>query len=246
MPITLVYNTNLVSGQYCAWTVPSGVSSVTFELWGGGGGGAATSTTCDCCARAMSGGGGGYSMVTIPVTGGDTYIVCAANGGCTGSGTGWGSEESFNSNGYNGGTSFISGTNLSNFCAGPGVGGCLSGLGNCYRACGCNSQHGGMGYGGQLMQCGGKAVQGSLGTNAFSSWTMGGQGAGPGGGVGGFNNGGYNNSVCTASHGAASGDNPYLWGVFPGGGGAGAGASCCACCNRPGGRGAAGLAKITW
>lgn len=245
MPITLVYNSNLVSSNCCAWTVPNGVNSVTFEVWGGGGGGGSTATTCDCCARGQSGGGGGYSMKTISVTPGDIYTVCAGNGACTSAGFGYGSETAYCSNGYAGGTSYVTGTNLSNFCATGGQGG-NSSINNCYRSCGCNANLGGVGFGGDVMETGGNSVQGSMGSNAQASWTMGGQGAGPGGGVGGFNTGGINNSTCSGAHAAASGDNPYLWGVFPGGGGAGAGYTCCACCNRPGGAGAAGLVKITW
>lgn len=249
MPVTLVFNSNLVSSTSCSWTVPSGVSSVTFEVWGGGGGGGATAATCDCCARAMSGGGGGYSMKTITVNSGDVYTVCAGNGGCTSSGTGWGSESSYCSAGINGNPSWVTGTGLTNFCASAGQGGILSGANgafHCYRSCGCNSPLAGMGYGGDVMECGGMAVQGSTGSNGWRSFTMGGQGGGPGGGVGGYNNGGWNASTCSGSGSAASGNNPYLWGVFPGGGGAGAGQGDCVCCQLPGGRGAAGLVKITW
>lgn len=252
MPITLVYNSDLTSSTSTTWTVPNGVSSVTFEVWGGGGGGAATAWTCNCVARAMSGGGGGYSMKTITVTPGAVYTLCAGNGGCTSSGTGWGSEASACASGYNGNPSWVTGTNLSNFCASGGQGGQLSaGDGNyhCYRSCGCNSPLGGMGYGGDVMECGGMAVQGTSYSagEGWGAFTMGGQGAGPGGGVGGFNIGGWGNlNSCGGSVSAASGNNPYLWGVFPGGGGAGAGFGCCACSAQPGGRGAGGLVKITW
>ena len=54
------------------WTVPNGVSSALFEIWGGGGGGGgALGGTLGTAGG--GGGGGGYSAVTISVTPGAVY-----------------------------------------------------------------------------------------------------------------------------------------------------------------------------
>ena len=57
------------------WTVPSGVKSITVEVWGAGGGGAVAST-------AAGGGGGGYARSVLLVTPGDVinYEVGAGGG----------------------------------------------------------------------------------------------------------------------------------------------------------------------
>ena len=41
---------NRPNGRCCLWTVPSGVTKVTFEIWSGGGGGAGP-TCCNCCSH---------------------------------------------------------------------------------------------------------------------------------------------------------------------------------------------------
>jgi hypothetical protein len=103
-------------GCCCLWTVPSGVRRVTFELWGAGGNGsgACSNGRCQHWAGAQ---GGYYNSRTISVTPGWTYTVCA--GGvfpCC----------QFDCVGCTGCASFITGCNLSNFCAAGGVGGCAN------------------------------------------------------------------------------------------------------------------------
>jgi len=103
-------------GCCCLWTVPSGVRRVTFELWGAGGNGngACSNGRCQHYAGAQ---GGYYNSKTISVTPGWTYTVCA--GGvfpCC----------QFDCVGCTGCASFITGCNLSNFCAAGGVGGCAN------------------------------------------------------------------------------------------------------------------------
>ena len=100
------------SGYCCLWTVPDGVSQVQFEVWGGGGSGAGSSC-CNGTLRASGGQGGNYASKTIAACPGWQYTVCA--GGtypcryirtcCGGPGC----------------ASFVTGCNLSNFCA---LGGC--------------------------------------------------------------------------------------------------------------------------
>ena len=99
-------------GRCCQWTVPSRVSTVTFEIWSGGGGGAGN-TCCDCYYRAMGGAGGGYAIQTIETCPGWTYTVCA--------GGSWRCSGSHTCSASMGCKSYVTGCNLSNFCV---VGGC--------------------------------------------------------------------------------------------------------------------------
>jgi hypothetical protein len=105
------------SGCCCLWTVPSGTYRVTFELWGAGGNGHGACSTSRC--QEYSGAGGGYyNTKTISVCPGWSYTICAAgvypclSNECTA---------------CNGCASYVTGCNLSNFCAIGGVTGCGSG-----------------------------------------------------------------------------------------------------------------------
>jgi hypothetical protein len=107
------------------WVVPTGVTCATFEIWGGGGAGA---PQCCCqCYQGQPGSGGAYSMKTIPVTPGATYSFVVGCGGCA-------NECCHNSNacGCQGGTTYVTGTGLTNFCAAGGEGGywCNAGVTN--------------------------------------------------------------------------------------------------------------------
>lgn len=242
MPISVVYDSTCIAptGRCCLWTVPAGVESVSFEIWGGGGGGGGGVMVCDCCARTQAGGGGGYSMKELAVTPGAQYTVCAGNGGFPSSCTDYGAEIAYCSNGTTGGTSFVTGTGLSNFCATGGAGGCNNFTITCYGHCGCNGANGGQGYGGTINGTGTAGIKGMAGgSNACDSYSIGGTAAGPGGGVGGWNNGTYPSGNACA--------NPRMHGRVPGGGGAGSGCgNNCVCCNQGSGRGAPGFVKITW
>jgi len=105
------YCTEQANGKCCLWTVPTGVSKVTFEVWSGGGAGAGN--LCCCCYQSLGGAGGNYAQKTICVTPGWEYTVCAGGTfpcpcvrACIGG---------------QGCASFVTGCNLSNFCA---VGAC--------------------------------------------------------------------------------------------------------------------------
>ncbi len=109
-------------GRCCAWTVPAGTSYIKFEMWGGGGGGAGA---C-CCMQGWPGGSGSYAVKTLTgaqVVPGTTYTICAG-------GT---SAVSNTNDGCPGNTSYVTGTNLSNFCARGGCGGDT----RCYGFCSC-------------------------------------------------------------------------------------------------------------
>jgi len=78
-----VWNTNIDSvsngGRCCLWCVPPGVNTATFEIVGGGGDGAGA---CCCQWGKLGGGAGGYTEVTIRVTPGCCYRICAGGSGC--------------------------------------------------------------------------------------------------------------------------------------------------------------------
>lgn len=101
------------SGCCCLWTVPTNVRRVTFELWGAGGSGAGACSNGRCMIWGGAG-GGYYNTKTIDVCPGWTYTICA--GGvypCC----------NFETCGCLGCSSYVTGCNLTNFCAMGGHGG---------------------------------------------------------------------------------------------------------------------------
>jgi hypothetical protein len=103
-------------GCCCLWTVPTKVRKVFFELWGAGGSGNGMCTTSRC--QHYSGAGGGYyNSKTLTVCPGWQYTICSASGGncCR-----------IECLGCYGCSSYITGCNLSNFCAIGGEGGCAN------------------------------------------------------------------------------------------------------------------------
>ena len=102
------------NGRCCQWTVPTGVTSVTFEIWSGGGGGAGH-TCCNNCSFSIGGAGGNYASKTIVTSPGCLYTVCA--------GGSWPCEKSHTCTASMGCRSFVTGHNLSNFCVNGGCGG---------------------------------------------------------------------------------------------------------------------------
>lgn len=97
-------------GKCCLWTVPDGVTQVTFELWGGGGGGAGAR----CCqSSSQTAAGGAYSTRTISTVAGCQYTICAGGSSCR-------SNYCVGCTGY---TSYVSGSGISTTCAGGGCGG---------------------------------------------------------------------------------------------------------------------------
>ena len=104
------------TGCCCLWTVPSGVTKLTIELWGSGGGGHGA-CSCSRCHHYAGAQGGYYNSKIITTVSGCQYTVCAAgNGNCC----------RRECNGCQGCTSYVNGFNLSNFCALGGAGGCAN------------------------------------------------------------------------------------------------------------------------
>ena len=118
-----VFNPNhwtpLNGGRCCAFVVPTGVTSIKFEILSGGGPGGSSGGDFD---HGIGGQGGNYGAKTLTRSGsgfadGTVYTVCAA-----------GTSEcscccSCNVNCRHGCTSFVTGTGLTNFCAIGGMGG---------------------------------------------------------------------------------------------------------------------------
>lgn len=72
-----------------SWTVPSGVTRITIELWGAGGGGAGGASGPIAGGPAGGGGGGGsgaYVLTSVGVKEGDQYTIRIGSGGQGGRG----------------------------------------------------------------------------------------------------------------------------------------------------------------
>ena len=86
--IFYVRNTNYASnnGGCCLlWTVPVGITSATFEMWGGGAGGGGSRR---CEHNGYGATTGVYAVKTIPVTAGLQLTICAGGSTCDGDSTG--------------------------------------------------------------------------------------------------------------------------------------------------------------
>ena len=64
------------AGANCTWTVPGGATCARFQVWGAGMG---SNPGC-CCGGSPGGANGAYTEMTIKVTPGDNYTICA---GCS-------------------------------------------------------------------------------------------------------------------------------------------------------------------
>lgn len=98
------------SGYYrcdssCTWVVPAGVTCARFQIWGAGAG---SGGPC-CCGWTHIGPSGAFASVIMPVTPGDSYVLC---GGCA-----YCCYTSHGQNNTEGCPSYVTGNGLSNFCA---------------------------------------------------------------------------------------------------------------------------------
>ena len=62
------------------WCPPTGITQVTFEVWGGGGQ-SGSLCCCICGWGSASAAGGGYASYTASVTPSDVYTICVGCGG---------------------------------------------------------------------------------------------------------------------------------------------------------------------
>ena len=213
---------DVIGAFCCQWTVPSGITTVTFEIWGAGGSGG---THCCCyCSMSTAGAGGGYSLVTIAVTAGNAYTICAGGSGgsalyCAASGT---------VTGCHGCPSYVTGTGLSNYCANGGGGG-YSQYGCCEGSCVCCD---GQAFGGNVNLNGGQ-IHNKMFMDYICSANAGGSSP-----FGGGQNWWVAQQCCPYF---SCGNN----GLFPGGGGTGSVNCCCDCCGCSG-VGASGMVRVTY
>lgn len=228
------------TGACCQWLAPAGVSSVIIEIWGGGGGGGA-SPNCLCVQQGGGGGGGSYSRKTLAIAAGQYYTICVGSGGAGGGLCGGLSVPQACCCGNKGGTTYITGPGLCNFCAEGGYGGESRIGANCMNAF---SPNGGWpGTGGDLNSRGGDGgVAGGSNDDWRNGYSWG--GSSPFGGKNVFL--GYD--FCSqytdqCGNGIGGGVNGFV-GSFPGGGGTGGFASCCCFIPACGGNGAPGAIRI--
>jgi trimeric autotransporter adhesin len=221
------------------FTVPEGVTNIVIEAWGAGGSG--SGQTGNCCGVGAGGGGGGYASASIVTAPGCQYTICVGGGADFGVGDQCAPCSNYGC-GCTGGLTFVTGYNLTNFCATPGCGGCAPSGGGQTRTeftDGNNQPNYGCGYAIPTTGCV-MTTRGSGGTNlgcavnAQGGESYGGMGGGPGGGHAGIRV--YQNCCRTIANG--------LPGHMPGGGGSGTmgqdNGGSCVC----GGSGGPGLVKI--
>lgn len=103
-----VYDTsgNFRCGASCTWTVPAGTTKVQFQLWGPG----APSQGARCCGGSPFGAVGAFASVIIDAVPGCSYTLCAGCAICCYSCYDQGATGS-------GGTSYVTGYDLTSFCA---------------------------------------------------------------------------------------------------------------------------------
>lgn len=198
-----------------SFVVPSGVTSVTVEVWaGGGGGGSNSGASSSGGAAGGGGGGGGYAKrVVVPVTPGQSYSVTVGTGGVGGIPNGSpGTDSSFTGDGgvtvlARGGLGGVSGTGGNGGSVGIGDSGMTFAGGK-----GGNGSVNAGGGGGGAAQLSGAGTAGVAG-----SGVTGGNGGSLGGGKGGNKNGSGQNGSSPGAGGGGNGRD----GAQPGSGSAG-------------------------
>jgi hypothetical protein len=111
-PVCIVDDSGLFRcGKCCLWTVPANTTKVRFELWGAGSGSGAP----NCCGHYPWGPNGAYASVIINAVPGCQYTLCAGCASCC-------RLECCGTADVSGGSSWVTGFGLSNFCAQGGCG----------------------------------------------------------------------------------------------------------------------------
>jgi len=214
------------------FTVPTGITSITFKMWGGGGGGGGGGYS----ASGANGGGGGYVAATITVTPGETLTIYVGGGGGGGAYNSGGNDAG-GGGGGGGYSSIYRGSTLLAIAAGGGGGGgarnALTGGaggagGGTSGIAGTTVGYGGGGGGGKQSAGGGGGTNASGNDGSAGSYLTGGDGAdgrtsdgtdgsGAIGGLASGGSGGRPNINTTRSGGGGGGA-----GYYGGGGGAAA------------------------
>jgi hypothetical protein len=236
------FTCNPGSGICCLWCVPPGVSSVIIELWGGGGGGG-SAVVNNCSTIGGGGGGSAYARKTLPVAAGSCYTICVGAGGQGGGSFTTSMRDQACCCGSKGGTTYITGAGLTNFCAEGGFGG----ESRPYNTGGVLPNGGWPGNGGDVNVRGGDGgyhFSGNVCGTSSQTLTWG--GSSPFGARNIYMT--YDNpsqAVDSGGNGRYGGICGF-YGLFPGGGGTGGIGSCCtnSTVMPMGGNGAPGLIRI--
>ena len=180
--VTALFHAMLTYTDNENFIVPTGISSVSVQLWGGGGQGGdvgSFSSSLGCYTGTGGGGGGAYNAQSLAVVPGNTYPVTVGCGGCI-------ISPDMNQFDLGGGSSF--GSLLS---AGGGQGGSDSpatgGPGGTCTGSGCV-----------------RGVAGNSGSSSSCSGANGGAAGGPDGGAGGAHGSNYGDGVTPGGGGAGS------------------------------------------
>lgn len=220
-PVVVAFGMPAVGGGADqTWTVPSGVTSVQFKVWGAGGGGAVATEF---------GGSGGYASGFRTVTPGETFTLRVGGGG-------YGSVEGTNvgndAGGFGGGVTggqghgggggsyvFSGGTAFANViaAAGGGGGGSIQGGGGHGGGTTGTAGHGpgGVGTGGQggTQSAGGSSTPGGEGETTYGGQLTGGTVTYGGGAGGGYYGGGSGRRNGSWGHSAGGGGSGYIGGL---------------------------------
>jgi len=175
------------------WTVPSGVTSVTVEMWGAGGGGGAKAVS-GSAGRGSGGGGGGYMRTNLTVTPGSLIAYSVGSGGTAGSTNGptaptAGGNTTFDVYTANGGSAGTNKTSATIVSGGPGGTGLTANGGRGGNEAGNNNNGGnGGGAGGWTGSAGQAGTQGAdagnvAGVGGGTAPSKGGDGGVAGGGL---------------------------------------------------------------
>lgn len=240
---TQTFNNPANNGQPAnTFTVPSGVTSITVEVWGAGGGGGNSNNTTN--NGGAGGGGGGYARkALIGLTPGTTYTVTVGAGGI-------GAPDNSTTNATNGGDSQFEGSGITTITGGGGRLGDASGENTNGTGGNNTGGNGGTATGGDVNYSGGNG-----GNSGSSSGGGGGSSAstssdGDNGDAGDGNNndnagGNVGGDTTDGPGGTGEGSNnnqPGGNGTIPGGGGGGSNDND----NSAGGNGANGQVIVTY
>jgi hypothetical protein len=220
-PVVVAFGMPAVGGGADqTWTVPDGVTSVQFKVWGAGGGGAGTTEF---------GGSGGYASGFRTVTPGETFTLRVGGGGYGSvEGTGTGNDAGGFGGGVGGGQDhgggggsyvFSGGTAFANViaAAGGGGGGSIQGGGGHGGGTTGTAGHGpgGVGTGGQggTQSAGGSSTPGGEGETTYGGQLTGGTVTYGGGAGGGYYGGGSGRRNGSWGHSAGGGGSGYIGGL---------------------------------
>lgn len=212
------------AGSDQTWTVPDGVTSVQFKLWGAGGGGNYWVNSYQEVIN-EAGGSGGYASGFRTVTPGETFTIRVGGGGY-GSRTGTGVDN--DAGGFGGGVTgaqghgggggsyvFSGGTTFANViaAAGGGGGGAIQGAGG--HGGGTSGTAGGGGSHGQggTQSAGGSSTPGGEGTTTYGGQLTGGTVTYGGGAGGGYYGGGSGRRNGSWGHSSGGGGSGYVGGL---------------------------------